>query len=192
MNDCSRFCEKSRFVSLKLMKIKVIDNFPHLLGLVDRFWLNPHDVLFKKVILHHQNTCHCGNIDNCIALYRRCIINQRIYHSIKYLQRKRSVNHFIEFRQRPNQISFGMILLFYTQQQQQLALIQHYERKCNYSDYFRHSEYYNLIKKPIDLYFFVLTKSMNYGVIRVDTITNHLIILKNNRNTSTIVATPVH
>ena len=85
-----------------------------------------------------------------------------------------------------------MVLLFFTQQQQNLALIEHYERKCSYSDYFKHSEYYSLIKKPIDLYFFVLMKSTKYRVIPVEMIVNHLIVLKNNRDFLAIVATPVN
>ena len=160
------------------------------LGLFDRFSLDRQDILFSKVVAHHEKTCRCGNMGQCVTFYRRCFLQQKVYHSLRYRRRKRAINYFIQFQQ-SDQSFFGSIMLFYTQQQHNLALIKHYERKCSYSDYFKHSEYYSLIKKPIDLYFFVLMESKEHRVIRTETITNHLIVLKNSRDFSTIIATPV-
>lgn len=127
----------------------------------------------------------------CVTFYRRCLLQRRVYHSKKYTRRKRSINYFIQFQQL-DQSFFGIILLFYTQQQRKLALIKHFERKCSFSDYFKESEYYSLIKKPMDRYFFVLMESEKYQVIHTEMITNHLIVLKNSRDFSTVVATPVN
>ncbi|CAF5224668.1 unnamed protein product, partial [Rotaria magnacalcarata] len=77
-------------------------------------------------------------------------------------------------------------------QGQTLALIQHFVYYQRYSTYFKSSCYYDIIKKPIDLYYFVLKETNTYAVIDVHDIITYVIPFKNSEDTSTVVVTPIH
>ncbi|CAF1544378.1 unnamed protein product [Rotaria magnacalcarata] len=161
-------------------------------GLFDSFLLGSSDDLYNVLIKYHAKKCSCNAVQNCTKYYRRCMLRRRIYHSMKYLKKKKTISYFIQFGSAASEFNFGKILFFFSLQGQALALIQHFVYYQRYSTYFKSSCYYDIIKKPIDLYYFVLKETNTYAVIDVHDIITYVIPFKNSEDTSTVVVTPIH
>ena len=115
-----------------------------------------------------------------------------MYHSMKYLKQKTSISYFIQYSTPFNEFNFVKVVLFFTLHNRKLALIQSFINYKSYSTYFKQSCYYNLIKKPIDLYYFMLKETNTFCVLEIDNITTYLIPFKNGQDISTIIVTPVY
>ncbi|CAF1092675.1 unnamed protein product, partial [Didymodactylos carnosus] len=46
---------------------------------------------------YHQQICGCNTINKCIAVYRRCVIRDHMYHSLLYNKRQTSVSYFVQY-----------------------------------------------------------------------------------------------
>lgn len=141
---------------------------------------------------YHARNCSCNVVQGCIKYYRRCTLRRRVYHSMKYLKKKKTISYFIQFRSTASEFNFGKILLFFSQQGQTLALIQQFVYCQRYSNYFKSSCYYDIIKKPLDLYYFIVKETNRYTVIDVHDIITYVIPFKNSEDASTVVVTPIH
>ena len=111
---------------------------------------------------------------------------------MKYLKQKNSISYFIQYSTSFNEFNFGKVVLFFTLHNRNLALIQSFINYKSYSTYFKQSCYYNLIKKPMDLYYVVLKETNTFCLLEINKITTHVIPFKNGQDISTIIVTPVY
>ncbi|CAF1545679.1 unnamed protein product [Didymodactylos carnosus] len=56
------------------------------------FVLNQCPALFEQ----HVQLCNCSYILNCVFVYRRCIVRNRVYHSLLYNKRGNAVSYFLK------------------------------------------------------------------------------------------------
>ncbi|CAF2184400.1 unnamed protein product [Rotaria magnacalcarata] len=129
----------------------------------------------------HIKLCSCDNLNKCIVIYRRCVIHEHMFHSLLYKKRQQSISYFVEYfdDNHMKQQHFGIIEYFFSLQDKSFALIQRYPVKHLYSNYFKTSTYYNLLKKALDLFFFVLqTKPSMYDIIPVENVSKHCIAIE--------------
>ena len=126
----------------------------------------------------HLQLCMCSDVNKCIVVYRRCVIHERIFHSLLYSKCKQSISYFVEyFINDPVERRFGVIQLFLTCNQEPFSLVQRHPIKQKYSDYFVTSKYYNLLKAPLDLFFVVLDKKpCQIDLIPVENVLKHCIV----------------
>jgi hypothetical protein len=110
---------------------------------------------------------------------------------MKYLKQKKSISYFIQYGTPYHEFNFGKIVAFFSLNNRQLALIHHFINYKPFGTYFKESSYYNMIKQPMDLYYFVLKETNISRVIEVDDIMTYVIPFKNTRNVSTIIVTPI-
>ena len=155
------------------------------------FLLAHDDPLFHELSVHHQNICLCNDYHKCIKTFRRCYVFQKMFHSLKYVNRKNTISYFVQYLFASNQIEFGIIKLFFQQHEQLYALIQNYHVVNAFSDYLKDSQYYGLLKLPVDNFYFVLKKTNLSRIILVEKIPKHLIIFQDILEKTLILATPV-
>lgn len=95
----------------------------------------------------HEAFCSCENINGCLSIYKRCIINRNIFHSLLYMKRGRSTSYFVQYRDEQNHFKFGTIKLFFQIASSRITyvLIDRYDVIMKYSSYFKQSKYYHLI-----------------------------------------------
>lgn len=131
--------------------------------------------------LHFDLCGICDNINNCFTIYRRFIIRQQIYHSLIYNKRQTSKSYFVQylFNNDINEQRFGIINYFFTYLTQAFAVVQYYPRRSLYSDCFKQSIYFSLLKNPLDSLFFVLEKHhLQTDIVNVDWISSHCIVIE--------------
>ncbi|CAF4840063.1 unnamed protein product [Rotaria socialis] len=90
---------------------------------------------FEEADQCHSLVCHqCDQLNSCIAIYRRFIICQRVFHSLIYQKRQQSVSYFVQylFNNDLKQRRFGMIKFFFIYRSQGYAAIEHYPIKLLY------------------------------------------------------------
>ncbi|CAF4887806.1 unnamed protein product, partial [Rotaria magnacalcarata] len=106
----------------------------------------------------HAQLCDCEQLHKCFNIYRRFIIKDRMFHSLMYNKRGKSVSYFIQYSIDQRHYYFGTIEYFFflLSKEKSYAVVNLYPVKEKYSDYFRLSKYYHLLKKPLDSFFFVL------------------------------------
>lgn len=78
--------------------------------------------------------------------------------------------------------SFGKIILCFTLNNKALALIQHSTCVRPYSNFFKQSKYYDLIKRPMDWYYFVVKETNTFRVIDINEIITNVSSFKDSRD----------
>ncbi|CAF4927705.1 unnamed protein product, partial [Rotaria socialis] len=114
----------------------------------------------------HSLNCTCNDLNSCIKIYRRFINYDKMFHSLldnAQVQRFGAIDLFFMFN------GFGY------------ALIKYYPVKEFFSDAFKMSNYYYLLKRPVDYLYFILEKShCQHDVVPIDPIVNHCIVVEKN------------
>ena len=131
----------------------------------------------------HTHLCNCSQLDLCCHIYRRCVIHSVMFHSLLYQKRQNSISYFVEylFDDETMDHRFGMIEFFFTCMNLSYAVIRHHRTKRLYSDLFKDSSYYFLLKKPIDsLYFILENEHPHLDLVRTDSIIKHCIVVEKN------------
>lgn len=153
--------------------------------------LDPVNDVHDEYKYIHAELCGCEKIHQCFKLYRRVIFNDRIFHSLIYTKRGKSNSYFIQYLSDQCLYQFGSIQCFMSLQstEKSYALINVHRIQKKYSDYIKSTKYYDLLKTPLDNYFFVLEKhSCKKTIILIDYILKHCIVFNMNEY---IVVTPV-
>lgn len=145
-------------------------------------------ILFKffKIILDfHNQYCDCSDTNTCIKYYRRFKSKQHIiYHSLAYTKRQSSVSYFIKYGS-----LFGAIIVFFRCSGRQYAIVRRHSIKTKFSDYFMASNYYDILSKSIDSFFYVLENLSYYvDVIDVNSITDMCILMEDE---DTYIVSPI-
>jgi hypothetical protein len=86
---------------------------------------------------------------------------------------------------------FGMIEVFFRYQGQTYALVKNFQVVNAFSDYLTDSHYYELLKQPINKFFFVLKKTNNNSIVSVEKLEKHMILFEDIPQKGLILATPV-
>ena len=123
----------------------------------------------------HEKCCGCWDTKNCIQFYRR-FRNQRqiVYHSLAYTKRQSSMSYFVKYGS-----FFGAIIVFIHCNGKQYAIINRYSIKKKFSDYLISSNYYNVLLKSIDSFFFVLEKQSHHvDITDIISITDMCILIE--------------
>lgn len=139
----------------------------------------------------HQRLCGCNGLDKCLVLYRRCFVRERLFHSLLYQKRQRCISYFIQYSSNDDgeQRHFGAIEYFFTCHGKSFALVHRYPVKQLYSEFYRTSRYFSLLKKALDSFFFVLkSESSQLDVILVEQICIHCIMIEENEY---FIVTPI-
>ena len=145
----------------------------------------------------HRKVCDCDQINRCIVIYRRCMIRERLYHSLIYKKSSKSISYFVEYYldDTMHQLKYGAIQCFFTCRNEPFALIQRHPMIQLYSDRFKSSKYYPSLKEPLDSLFVILdSKSTRFDCIPVENISRHCIVFdkKNQLIVTTISAYNEH
>ena len=147
---------------------------------------------YEGAIDFHSRLCDdCSELNDCLTIYRRFIIHRQTFHSLIYYKRRQSVSYFVEymFDQNIKDRRFGVIKYFFTHKEQGYAAIEHHPTKCLYSDYFRRSKYYGLLKEPLDFLFFVLERKCdNTNLVHTSWIVKHCIVIEMDKS---LIVTPI-
>ncbi len=165
--------------------------FHFYLGPLDLFTLSNGNPLFYKLLNSHKQLCGCNNFRECIKPYRRCVVSKIMYHSLQYTKRKSTISYFVRYLFRPNMFEFGMIEVFFRYQGQTYALVKNFQVVNAFSDYLTDSHYYELLKQPINKFFFVLKKTNNNSIVSVEKLEKHMILFEDIPQKGLILATPV-
>ncbi len=139
----------------------------------------------------HKNLCDCVNWNKCMTIYRRCLVRELMFHSLLYKKRQQCISYFVQYFSHGDlkQRCFGAIKYFFTCHSKSFALIQRYSIIRSYSEFFQTSKYFNLLKKTIDSFFYVLQfESGRLDLIPVENISIHCIVIEAN---GYLVATPI-
>ena len=139
----------------------------------------------------HTELCGCEQKHQCFRLHRRFIIDDQMFHSLIYKKRGKSNSYFIQNSFDQHYYQFGCIQCFISleSKEKSYALINVHRVKQKYSNYFESTKYYDLLKKPLDSYFFVFEKhSCKKTIIQIDYILKHCIVFN---MSECIVVTPV-
>ncbi|CAF1278892.1 unnamed protein product [Rotaria sordida] len=156
-------------------------------GPFDQTELTP--TLFLDIHQHHLIVCGCDKPYQCVQVFRRCMIDKKVYHSLIYFRRNSSISYFVQYRQNQNGINFGKIKFFFTSNHGRYAFIEHHEIKTKFSKFFKSSSYYDLLCKSIDYFFFVLHSSVSSThCVPISSIENYCIVFE---NTHHIIVTPL-
>lgn len=135
---------------------------------------------FPSIIEFHSRICRCGRIGRCCILFRRCIINQQIFHSLLFVRRQTSVSYFVTYSGMDDvpSIRFGVIECYFICCSKSYAVIKHHRTRHKASDFVKFSCYYELLKKPLDRLYYVLENvSDQIDIIEVSRIMNHCIVV---------------
>ncbi|CAF4578955.1 unnamed protein product, partial [Rotaria socialis] len=75
------------------------------------------------IIQHHLTVCNCGNFDQCLRIYRRCVIDKNVYHSLIYTRRNSTISFLVQYYTNQGDPSFGKIRYFFTSNNKTYAII---------------------------------------------------------------------
>ncbi|CAF3339360.1 unnamed protein product [Rotaria socialis] len=135
-----------------------------------------------SIIDFYNAECNCKSITCCLRAFRRYAVKQRIYHSLIYKHRQKSVSYFVRYCSKNNSTSclFGKILMFFkfSNSNSTYALIEQYSAQGLFSDLFISTTYYELLSKAIDHLFYVVSKkcSLCHDVVIVSQLSEHCIV----------------
>ena len=147
----------------------------------------PHDLSttmandYDDVRKTHATVCICDQVNSCCAIYRRFIIREAMFHSLSYPRRQSSISYFVTYASEHDgeDRRFGAIEYFFTCANIGYAAIRQHRVKRPYSDSFKMSGYYFLLRKPLDSLYFVLDKShFELVIVRTDLISSHCIVVE--------------
>lgn len=128
---------------------------------------------------YHLSVCGCENPEQCVIIFRRCIIDGKMFHSLLYTRRGSTVSYFVRYRHHPNENSFGKIHFFFSFKEETFALIENHSAKDKFSHFFSHSRYSQLLSKSIDSFYCVLSKDFSsMHCVSVNSIENHCIVFE--------------
>jgi hypothetical protein len=145
--------------------------------------------LVDDMALHHASLCGCSDLDQCMVLFRRCVIKKRMFHSLIYVRRNSAVSYFMLYRRYEADLSFGKIRVFFTFNEETFALIEHHRMRNSFSEFLALSPYYEVLSKPIDFFYFVLhRKSSSVHCVSINSIENHCIV---NEMHDCLIVTPL-
>jgi hypothetical protein len=145
--------------------------------------------LLNDINQHHLLVCGCNKPYQCVLVFCRCIIDRKTYHSLIYSRRNSTISYFVQYRQNGNDINFGKIKCFFTTNSGKYALIEHHGIKTKFSNFFESSSYYDLLRKSIDYFFFVLYFHVSaVHCIPISCIENYCIVFEKNHH---IIVTPL-
>ena len=133
---------------------------------------------YKYVDDVHAKLCTCNYSNKCLIIYRRCVIREEMFHSLLYTRCSKSISYFVEyFVNGSGQHNLGIILYFLTCNSKAFALIERSSIRQKFSDYFKRSRYYNLLKKPLDSFFTILEKKTSIiDLVAIENISKHCIV----------------
>ena len=144
-----------------------------------------------SVVDIHKQLCDCPSIDQCVRGFQRCQTNRKCFHSLSYTRRRKSVSFFVRYSGKDSaSFFFGKIIIFFTCKTSTFALVQVYPLEKSFSDLFRASQSYFLMRNSLDRLFYLLspTPSLQLQVVLVDDLVDHCIIFDHKQH---LVATPV-
>lgn len=145
----------------------------------DRSSVSPSSI--PSIIEFHSRFCRCEKIDQCCTLFRRCIINERMFHSLLFLRRQNAISYFVTYSNDDDDtlIHFGIIECFFIWKLDCYAIIKHHPIRHRASYLLKLSPYYELLKEPIDRLYYVLEKfDDRFDIVDVTQIRNHCIIVE--------------
>lgn len=150
-------------------------------GPKDRCNVSPEE--FDIVNKYHSSICRCNQINSCCEFYRRFTVHEKTFHSLIYIRRMDSISYFVRYSSqtitKPDR--FGSIALFFTCNGQGYAVIRNHRLQHRFSDQFKQSSYYHVLKEPIDRLYYVLDKDYRQNdLVPVELILNHCIIVEQN------------
>lgn len=135
---------------------------------------------YPSIVQYHQRICRCSNLLTCISTYRRCLINNRMFHSLIYKKRGKSNSYFISYNKSTtdNIKYFGRIILFFSCLNRTYATVQRYTQIRSFSSLFKSSPYFFLLEKSLDNLFFLLSKEPTdlQDIVDVDYVFKHCIV----------------
>jgi hypothetical protein len=129
----------------------------------------------------HTILCTCNDLNSCLKIYRRFTIGNKMFHSLLYNKRHNSVSYFVQYFSGDNvqEKRFGIIELFFVSNGRGYAVIKYHRVKELFSNTFKKSSYYHLLKEPVDYLYFMLEKShCQLNIIPSDLILNHCIVVE--------------
>ena len=134
---------------------------------------------FDDVHQHHISSCGCEEPHQCMVIFRRCVIDGKMFHSLIYTRRGSTVSYFVQYRHHFNDKSFGKIRFFFSLNQETFALIENHPPQAQFSEFLSNSLYCQLLSKPIDSFYFVLSnESSSTHCVPVNCIENHCIVFE--------------
>ncbi|CAF4978365.1 unnamed protein product, partial [Rotaria magnacalcarata] len=57
---------------------------------------------------HHLTVWNCGSFDQCLRIYRRCVIDKKVYHSLIYTRRNSTISFFVQYYTNQGDPSFAV------------------------------------------------------------------------------------
>jgi hypothetical protein len=133
----------------------------------------------NDVYQYHLIICGCDKLHQCVLVYRRCIIDQQLFHSLIYSRRNSTVSYFVQYRGAQNQTLFGKIRFFFALKNQTFAFIEHHSVKKQFSDFFSSASYHDLLCKSVDYFFYVLhPQFLSTQCVPITEIEKHCIIFE--------------
>ncbi|CAF1319568.1 unnamed protein product [Rotaria sordida] len=135
---------------------------------------------YSIIIEYHNRICKCLNISKCISIYRRCIIRNNTFHSLLYKRGTKSKSYFISYYTSTNDDEkyFGFIHLFFYCKDTTYAVIERFQNMQKFSSSFKSSSYFDLLKKPLDSCFSIVSKEPSdiFDVVEIGHIIKHCIV----------------
>ena len=133
----------------------------------------------REIQHQHSKSCGCESLFLCVRIFRRCRLNQKIYHSSIYSRSKKSNSFFVRYKDE-SEFKHGRIELFFSFDKKMYALIHHHHRVSMFSERFKSSTYYSFLKEPIDYFFSILQRksSLSIECIPIDAIETHVIVFE--------------
>ncbi|CAF1368239.1 unnamed protein product [Rotaria sordida] len=132
------------------------------------------------IIQHHNQICKCLNTLKCISIYRRCIIRNNTFHSLLYKRRTKSKSYFISYYKSTDDDEkyFGFIHLFFYCKDTTYAIIERFQNMQKFSSSFRSSSYFDLLKKPLDSCFSIVSKEPSdiFDIVEIGHVIKHCIV----------------
>ena len=145
----------------------------------------PHDLSptmandYDDVREVHASVCICDQVNLCCAIYRRFIIREAMFHSLSYPKKQSSISYFVTYApgNDAQDRRFGIVEYFFTCVDVGYAVIRHHRVNRLYSESFKMSGYYFLLRKSLDFLYFVLEKNhCGLDIVRTDSIISHCIV----------------
>ena len=137
----------------------------------------------------HQSMCNCDGSKACVQFYRRYRSKHLVYHSLLYTKRGSSISFFIHYSEDGEPDLFGSVEVYFSCTDKKYALINHYEAKSLFTDYFVSSRYHPHLLTATNAYFHVLHQtSTHQKIVLVERIKSMCIVF---HFSDSYVVTPV-
>ena len=131
--------------------------------------------------IFHDQLCRCRQSHDCMKIYKRLVINRRVFHSLLYAKRGESISYMIQYTGEDGDFEFGIIEYFFNLiiDGKFYAVVDQWRLTIPYSRHLVHSKYFHLLKEPLDSFFFVVDKrSIGKKFISTDAIIKHCILFE--------------